>query len=127
MKAIINNIETEAPAGAIAWKYEDPEEPALWIYSEREAKEIAHEDPGLIEWVQLKKGYYSADTASGVMFYDTVMDIEDAEILDPWPFYESLEVLEDDNIIYGFFDTEDPERDDLSVLRGIKEEFGIYE
>lgn len=50
--AEINNVKTEAPEGAVAWKYADPTEDARWIYDADEAREIEREDPSLIEWVK---------------------------------------------------------------------------
>lgn len=50
--ATINNTETPAPAGAVAWKYADATEDARWIYDQAEADDIAREDPSLIERVK---------------------------------------------------------------------------
>lgn len=50
--AEINNVKTEAPEGAVAYKYQDATEIARWIYDEAEAREIEQEDPSLIEWVK---------------------------------------------------------------------------
>ena len=44
-------LNAEAPAGAVAYKYADPTEDARWIYDAYEAREIAAEDPSLIVWV----------------------------------------------------------------------------
>jgi hypothetical protein len=49
--AIINGQPTEAPAGAVAWKYNDPTEDARWITDEAEARAIEREDASLIVWV----------------------------------------------------------------------------
>lgn len=43
-------LNAEAPAGAVAYKYADPTEDARWIYDADEAREIAAEDPSLIVW-----------------------------------------------------------------------------
>jgi hypothetical protein len=50
--ATINNTTAEAPTGAVAYKYNDPTEPARWIYDTDEAEGIELEDPNLIEWVR---------------------------------------------------------------------------
>lgn len=46
--ALINGVMTPAPAGAVAWKYADPEEDARWVMSDAEAREIAAADPSLL-------------------------------------------------------------------------------
>lgn len=51
-KILINGVATDAPAGAVAYKYADPTEGARWLYSEEEADEIAIEDPSLIVRVE---------------------------------------------------------------------------
>lgn len=42
---------TEAPAGAVAYKYSDPTEGARWIFSQADADSIRAEDPSLLVWV----------------------------------------------------------------------------
>lgn len=44
----INDVTTEVPAGAVAYKYADPTEDARWIYDANEARDIEKEDPSLI-------------------------------------------------------------------------------
>ena len=41
-------LNAEAPAGAVAYKYADPTEDARWIFDADEAREIAGEDTSLI-------------------------------------------------------------------------------
>jgi len=50
--ALINGVETAAPAGALAYKYADPVSGARWVYGTEDAGRIAQEDPGLLEWVK---------------------------------------------------------------------------
>lgn len=50
--ATINGRPTEAPEGAVAFKYADPIEDARWIGDEDEARDIAGDDPTLIVWVE---------------------------------------------------------------------------
>lgn len=47
--ARINGELTEAPAGAVAYKYADPVEDARWVMTLDDRKEIESEDPSLIE------------------------------------------------------------------------------
>ena len=55
----INGVETDVPAGAVAWQYTSPVEEARWIYSEDEAREVERDDPSLIVWVgQLLSVFY---------------------------------------------------------------------
>jgi hypothetical protein len=42
---------TPVPMGAVAFKYQDAVEAACWLYDEREAREIARQDPSAIVWV----------------------------------------------------------------------------
>ena len=49
--AIINGAMVEAPENAVAWKYNDPIEPARWVYDTDEARDIEGEDNSLIVWV----------------------------------------------------------------------------
>lgn len=53
----INGIPTEAPAGAIAYKYADPTDGACWLYSEDDVRDIEREDPSLIVRVELTIAY----------------------------------------------------------------------
>lgn len=48
----INGVETQVPAGAIAYKYADPTEDARWVYDESDLQEIRREDPSLIVMVE---------------------------------------------------------------------------
>ena len=70
----------------------------------------------------MKKGYYQANTVNGVSFYDTTMDFN-VEILSADEFYDELECLCDEEIIYGFFD--DFGTHDMEVLKKIADEYGI--
>jgi hypothetical protein len=69
--------------------------------------------------MDLKKGYYQADTANGVQYYDVLMDL-DVDIMSTLDFYESLDTLEDNKTIYTFFD-----RSEQEMYDKIKKEYGI--
>lgn len=49
----INGVETQVPAGAIAYKYADPTEDARWVYDESDLADIRSEDPSLIVQVEV--------------------------------------------------------------------------
>ncbi len=51
--AIINGQTVEAPAGAVAYKYADPIEPATWLTDEADAAAIEQIDSALIVWVTI--------------------------------------------------------------------------
>lgn len=75
----INGAMVECPAGATAYKYSDPTEPARWIYAEEEAREIASIDPGLIIWIDTP----TAEIVSGIFGDDgSVWTSQAGETLD---------------------------------------------
>lgn len=43
-------LRSQAPEGAVAYKFADPTEDARWLYDLAEAERIALEDPSLIRW-----------------------------------------------------------------------------
>ena len=47
----INGVETQVPAGAIAYKYADPTEGARWVYEQSDLDAIRREDPSLLVMV----------------------------------------------------------------------------
>lgn len=57
---VMNGIDTEVPAGMVAYKYADPTEDARWIDDESEAHEIASTDPSLIVWVNRDDSHHVA-------------------------------------------------------------------
>ncbi len=67
----------------------------------------------------MKIGYYSADTTNGVSFYDDLMDL-DVDIMSVRDFRDSLDTLEEGEIIYTFFDQGEAE-----LFDEIKREYGI--
>lgn len=46
--AVINGTKTQAPDGAIAYKYADPIEEARWVYDNEDLDEIRRADPSLL-------------------------------------------------------------------------------
>ena len=67
-----------------------------------------------------RTGYYQADNINGVMFYGKLMEDSDVDIIPPKDFFESLDTLDDDEIIYTFIGPEDAE-----TLATIESEYGI--
>jgi hypothetical protein len=52
VEVVIDGERTPVPMGAVAFKYEDAVEEACWLYDQREAEEIARQDPTAVVWVE---------------------------------------------------------------------------
>lgn len=48
---LVNGVQTEVPAGAIAYKYADPTEGARWVYEQSDLDEIRSADASLLVMV----------------------------------------------------------------------------
>lgn len=68
----------------------------------------------------MKKGYYRADTTSGVYFLTDILEESDTDILSAVDFQKSLSSLEETEEITTFFDEETEE-----IFNEIEKEFGI--
>ena len=67
-----------------------------------------------------KVGYYKANTAQGVFYYDTILDESETDVLPIKLFMDSLSDIEDGEEITAFFGHEDE-----AVYREVFEEYGI--
>jgi hypothetical protein len=52
---------------------------------------------------KFKVGYYKANTAQGVFYYDTILDEPETDVLPIKMFIDSLPTVEDDEEITTFF------------------------
>jgi len=68
----------------------------------------------------LKIGYYQADTANGVTFIGDILEDAEQDVLPVGLFAESLEDLEDGEIIVAFFDVET-----FGILENIEKHYSI--
>jgi len=68
----------------------------------------------------LKTGYYQADTANGVSYIGDILENSEQDVLPAGLFAESLEDLEDGEIIVAFFDMET-----FGILENIEKHYSI--
>ena len=75
---------------------------------------------GVISMTLMKKGYYTADSITGVSFYGDHFDEPETEVMPAQLFYESLPTVKIDETIVTFI-----EESDIQVLEAIDDEYGI--